>query len=54
MTVMQRLTAASSFKVNGFNSETGYTPARTWHKRHANGIKTTVHGNVEAFDKLHI
>ena len=49
---LERVQSAPAFKVNGFNQQTGYAGARTISQRKG-GVKTTVSGNFEAFDKLH-
>lgn len=49
---MEKQPAAPSFKVQGFNAETGYASPRTM-VSHRNGIRTEVKGHFEAFDRLH-
>lgn len=49
---MLRLPAAPSFKVTGFNQLSGYASEQVRTQQHANGIRTEVRGNFEAFDRL--
>jgi hypothetical protein len=51
--LMERQSAAPSFRVVGFNERTGYSSARTFKKDYGNGIKTEVTGHPEGFvDKV--
>lgn len=51
--VMEKQPAAPSFRVTGFNAETGYASPRTFRRNLGNGIRTEVTGNPEAFsDKI--
>lgn len=51
-TLMTKLPAAPSFKVNGYNQMTGYAGDQTRVQHHGNGVRTEVKGNFEAFDRL--
>lgn len=51
---MQKIVSRSTFNVSGFSNKNGYSGKRTIRQRHANGIRTEVSGNFEAFsDGLH-